>query len=190
MIESSLPIPVFAPFPKIPRLNRPVIVTEKIDGTNASIHVLEDGRVLAASRNRWITAAQDNHGFARWVAEHEEELRVGLGFGSHFGEWWGAGIGRRYGLTEKRFSLFNVAVWGDATVRPACCHIVPVLGAFNSLADKCSLELITSALRQYGSSAAPGFMQPEGVVLYHDASRALFKVTLEKDEAPKGKEES
>ena len=120
-------LPEFVPFPKIPRLFRPFVVTEKIDGTNASIHVLEDGQVLAASRTRWITPEADNFGFARWVHEHEEELRVGLGIGSHFGEWWGSGIQRGYGLKEKRFSLFNTARWSDPAVRPACCHVVPVL---------------------------------------------------------------
>jgi hypothetical protein len=31
-------------------------------------------------------------------------------------------------------------------------------------------------------------MKPEGIVVYHTASRSLFKVTLEKDESPKGAE--
>jgi hypothetical protein len=56
--------------------------------------------------------------------EHRDDLLT-LGPGRHFGEWWGAGIQRRYGLTEKRFSLFNVTRWGEA--RPACCHVVPTL---------------------------------------------------------------
>ncbi|MCJ7726507.1 MAG: hypothetical protein MUP76_09000, partial [Acidimicrobiia bacterium] len=47
--------------------------------------------------SRWITPEVDNYGFARWVKDHEEELRTGLGAGLHFGEWWGQGIQRRYG---------------------------------------------------------------------------------------------
>jgi hypothetical protein len=91
-----------------------MIVTEKLDGTNAQVHITDDGRIFAGSRNRWITPDADNFGFARWVAEHEEELRA-LGPGSHYGEWWGSGIQRRYGLDEKRFSLFNVGRWTRAS---------------------------------------------------------------------------
>ncbi len=37
-----------------------------------------------------------------------------------------------------------------------------------------------------GSKAAPGFDNPEGVVVFHTANSSLFKVTLEGDEKPKG----
>ncbi len=171
----------FIPFPKIARLNREVIVTEKIDGTNAQVVVTDSGEVLAGSRTRWITPESDNQGFARWVAEHADELRTGLGIGQHFGEWWGAGIQRRYGLTEKRFSLFNTSRWTD-DVRPACCSVVPVLAVGGWGAVSHAMH----RLRFEGSVAAPGFMKPEGVVVFHAASGQLFKVTLEKDEAPKG----
>ena len=40
-------------------------------------------------------------------------------------------------------------------------------------------------LRASGSFAAPGFMNPEGVVVFHTASGTFFKKTLEKDEQPK-----
>ena len=36
-----------------------------------------------------------------------------------------------------------------------------------------------------GSSAAPGFKQPEGIIIYHTAGNLLFKVTLVGDEKPK-----
>lgn len=110
-------VPAFEAFPSISRLSRSFTVTEKIDGTNAQVHVSEDGTVCAGSRSRWITPEADNFGFAAWVKAHEDELRNGLGVGSHFGEWWGAGIQRRYGLAEKRFSLFNVARWGESRAR-------------------------------------------------------------------------
>lgn len=171
----------FVPFPKIARLFREVIVTEKIDGTNASVHVAEDGTVRAASRTRWITPDDDNFGFARWVHEHADELRE-LGPGAHFGEWWGAGIQCGYGLKEKRFSLFNTHRWGES--RPACCHVVPVLARGRDVSFAVAEGL--DALRS-GSVAAPGFMRPEGVVAFHSASGQLFKVTIEKDEEPKGK---
>jgi len=181
--NEELPQPTFEAFPKIPRLMREIVITEKIDGTNACIHVAENGTVLAGSRSRWIMPEDDNFGFARWVKTNEEALRTGLGFGTHYGEWWGAGIQRRYGLTEKRFSLFNTTRWTDET-RPSLCHSTPEIyrGPF-------SYEWITRALellRTQGSYAAPGFMKPEGVVIFHSSSNALYKVTIEKDEEPKG----
>lgn len=179
--------PEFIPFPKIARLSRGMVVTEKIDGTNAQIHITEDGQILAGSRTRWITPQDDNYGFAAWVEAHKDELR-NLGPGSHFGEWWGQGIQRRYGLTEKRFSLFNVGRWGpgakDEALRPACCHVVPVL-----FAGDFSIATVNERVHDLavgGSIAAPGWMQPEGVVVFHVASRTLYKKTIEKDSEPKG----
>jgi hypothetical protein len=177
----------FKEFPKIARLNREVIVTEKIDGSNAAVVVVDDGAggyaVGAQSRSRVITPENDNFGFARWVQEHQAELAM-LGPGHHFGEWWGCGIQRGYGLTEKRFSLFNVSRWADAAVRPACCHVVPVLAqgvAFEAA------YLALESLRQFGSSASPGFMKPEGVVAFHTQGNLMFKATIDKDEEWKGK---
>jgi len=175
--------PYFEAFPSISRLSRECIVTEKLDGTNAQVVVTEDGNVFAGSRTRWITPEEDNYGFARWVKEHEEELRVGLGFGQHFGEWWGSGIQRTYGLKEKRFSLFNVSRWTD-DVRPECCGVVPTL--YTGIFDTLQIDNQLYMLRDEGSKAAPGFMKPEGIVIYHVPSRQLFKKTLDKNDAHKG----
>lgn len=172
----------FVAFPSIPRLKREMVVTEKLDGTNAQVYITEDGRMLAGSRNRWVTPDDDNYGFAAWVRDHEEELRA-LGPGHHFGEWWGAGIQRRYGLDEKRFSLFNAGRWTADNPPPECCRVVPVLyqGDFSMQAvEDCLYKLGTE-----GSVAAPGFMNPEGVVVFHVQSRQLFKVTLDKNDGHK-----
>ncbi len=172
---SAVEIP-FEAFPSIPRIKRGCVVTEKIDGTNAQVYVGEDGIVLAGSRNRWITVEDDNYGFARWVADHVDELRM-LGPGRHFGEWWGAGIQRRYGLTEKRFSLFNAGRWSSE--RPACCHVVPTIYAGEFSVETVDGQL--AKLKAEGSVAAPGFMDPEGIVIYMTAARALYKATLDGD---------
>jgi len=184
-------IPIFAEFPKISRLSRECIVTEKIDGTNGLVHVLEDGSVLAGSKSRYITPKEDNFGFARWVKEHEDELRT-LGPGQHHGEWWGLGIQRNYGLTEKRWSLFQTSRWSDDrdTVkfpvnRPSCCSVVPIL--FRGLFDTTVINSCLDVLKLNGSVAAPGFMKPEGIVVIHLASLVMFKKTIEKDEEWKGK---
>ena len=193
----------FKEFPKIARLSRPIIITEKIDGTSGCIYIGEDGQFLVGSRSRWITPETDNFGFAAWAYLHKDELMT-LGPGRHFGEWWGSGIQRGYGLPkgEKRWSLFNVSRWclfgrepktiltqdprvtKTQGVLPACCGLVPVIydGPFNMAAVDDAL----SHLARFGSLAAPGFMKPEGVVIYHVAGNVGFKKTIEKDDAPKG----
>jgi hypothetical protein len=175
---------VFFEFPKMARYARDVIVTEKIDGTNAQVVISDDGTDLrVGSRNRYLTAEADNHGFHRWAMEHREEL-LQLGPGRHYGEWWGSGIGRGYGLQkgEKRFSLFNATRWAES--RPACCHVVPVLWTGNMV--ELDTDLLLLHLLDHGSWAAPGFMRPEGIVVYHVAGNVGFKRTLERDHEPKG----
>lgn len=56
---------LFEAFPKLYRLTGPVIVTEKLDGTNAQIIITENGNLYAGSRTRLITSESDNFGFAR-----------------------------------------------------------------------------------------------------------------------------
>jgi len=192
----------FQEFPKMGRLSRECVITEKIDGTNAQILITEDGQMLIGSRTRWITPGNDNFGFAAWCEANKAEL-IKLGPGRHFGEWWGSGIQRGYGLAkgEKRLSLFNVIRWclhGETPQRiasadpriekyqevlPACVGLVPVLyrGLFTTEACENALEW----LRANGSSAAPGFTKPEGIVCFHTAANVGFKKTLEKDETPK-----
>lgn len=171
-------------FSKIARLSRECVITEKIDGTNGCICIGEDGEFLVGSRTRWLSPMSgDNHGFLLWAMTNKDEL-MKLGPGRHYGEWWGSGIQRGYGLkNEKRFSLFNIYRWADNTVRPACCHIVPELwrGIFNTLDVVEQLDI----LRRTGSKAAPGFMRPEGIVIFHTAQGFLFKKTIERDEKPK-----
>lgn len=175
-------LPEFVKFPKIPRLSREIIVTEKIDGTNAQVYLDQDGRVLAGSRSRWLTPEKDNFGFAKWVKEHEEELVRILGYGRHFGEWWGPGIQRGYGLKEKRFSLFNTRRWDSVETGP--CDVVPIL--YQGPFDEDEIKECLYRLDTHGSCASPGFMRPEGIVVFHTASQTMFKKTLEDDEKPKG----
>jgi hypothetical protein len=174
----------FVEFKKIPRLSRECVVTEKIDGTNGVIAIGENGEFLIGSKSRWIDIHTDNHGFANWAMANKEEL-MKLGVGVHHGEWWGSGIQRGYGLAkgEKRFSLFNTSKWSDDLIRPKCCHVVPVLwtGIFDTLIIDGCLHI----MKEQGSRAVPGFMQPEGIVVFHKAGNLMFKKTIEKDEEPK-----
>lgn len=227
----------FEPWPKIPRLNREIIITEKINGTNAAVLIVPaqqvdriitrggpDGEggvkiletrlfdpdasklvgevhngaghfyVFAQSRTRFITPAQDNFGFARWVQDHQHGLVETLGEGRHFGEWWGSGIQGSYGAPkeERYFSLFNTSRWtlidpwerGNTGV-PGLRR-VPLLykGPFSGYAIQNAL----GDLEKNGSYASEGFKDPEGIVVFHTASNSSFKVTLKGDEAPKGPE--
>jgi hypothetical protein len=197
----------FIPWGKIARLRRDLIVTEKIDGTNAAV-VIEpyllteetdpnslgvvsglDGiaySIGAQSRKRLLSLHDDNFGFAAWVYVNAGALVRALGPGRHFGEWWGSGIQRGYGLKkgEKRFSLFNVSRHRDTDFSELPnVGIVPLLfeGPF-------SVEAVDWALDELdieGSQAAPGFGDPEGVVVFHVHGNYLFKATVHGDEAPK-----
>lgn len=180
--------PDFKAFQKIPRYSREVVITEKIDGTNGVICVNDTGDdLIAGSRSRWITPTDDNAGFAKWVEANKAELLT-LGPGLHYGEWWGPGIQRGYGLKEKRFSLFNVSKWSDDTTRPKCCSVVPTLWTGSMDAIQYGIDFSIRRLAA-GSLVSPGFMRPEGIVIFHTAGGYLFKKTLEGDEKPKGSKE-
>lgn len=202
-------------FDRIPRLNRDMVVTEKIDGTNGLISIEEkpfrsypgrgnssavtpgpaDGEnkqvpvleyhVRAGSRNRWLTPESDNFGFAAWVYANVVNIVADLGPGMHYGEWWGSGIQRGYGLSagQKRFSLFNTARRGGIEFTTPGLGVVPVLDRYAFSLTR--INIVLEKLRVNGSQAQPGFMNPEGVVVYHTAANQMFKVTLENDDKPK-----
>lgn len=165
----------FKAWPKIPRFsNERYYVTEKIDGTNACIIITPDGVVGTQSRNRLITPEDDNYGFARWVQENKEDL-LKLGEGYHYGEWWGLGINRGYGLDHKRFSLFSW--WTEEDHMPSCCHRIPLLSSNSTLED---LKDDLSNLIKEGSKASPGFMKIEGIVVCSKSNHSYYKIIHEK----------
>lgn len=171
----------FEEFTKIARFSRDIVITEKLDGTNAQIYIGEDGEFLTGSRKRWITPEDDNFGFARWAHENKNML-LELGPGRHFGEWYGGKIQRGYDVKEKAFALFNTHKWG--LERPACCQVVPIL--YQGMLSQFIIDESIEILRRRGSVAVPGFMRPEGIVVFHTAANMMFKKTIEKDEVPKG----
>lgn len=187
-------------FKSIPRLRRDIVITEKIDGTNGLIFVYEPGEdtegvppivrvgdflVAVGSRSRWITPADDNFGFAAWVLENAEDVVAALGAGMHYGEWWGHGIQRGYGLAkgDRRFSLFNTKRWGMTEFTVRGLGVVPCLD-LDTFGDAPVNDALFH-LSHEGSVAARGFMNPEGIVVYHTAANQMFKVTLENDDVPK-----
>lgn len=160
----------------------------------------DEWTIRAGSRTKWITPKDDNYGFANWVKQNAEEL-LKLGEGRHYGEWWGQRIQRGYNLKEKRFSLFNTSKWhcnfnngvnnGELTLETtrclevSCCFVVPILSR-GGLFDTRHIEQVLDNLRVFGSFASPGYMNPEGIVIYHIAGNLYFKKTINNDESPKG----
>lgn len=207
----------FRAWPKTTRYFRDIVVSEKLDGTNGALHIADvtdsdwhaddsvialaevNGRVFAVgaqSRNRIINLAADNQGFARWVLDNVSTLVEDLGPGLHYGEFWGQGIGRKYGLTEKRFSLFNPSFGfgeyfhpspspdGTYQIKTPGLTTVPVL--YSGPHSTEAIRRTLADLRDFGSLAAPGFMRPEGVVIYHThAHKIIGKVTLDSQDAGK-----
>ncbi len=200
---------MFEAFPKLTRFSHDWVVTEKIDGTNAQIIIasaldktydelafslgsfrlpapLNDTlHIFAGSRTRLLTPQSDNFGFASWVQKNALEL-FKLGEGRHFGEWAGGKIQRGYGLQEKTFALFDAVRWSDLNPdRPAGCTCVPLLAKGYMDNPAAEFDRIMEDLKANGSRFAPGFMNPEGIVMLHRPSGTLFKKTFEYDEAGK-----
>lgn len=216
-------MPVFQGWPKIPRLASQFVITEKIDGTNAAVLIepespvgehlhparlaeVDTHHIFAQSRTRFITPESDNFGFAAWVKENAENLVEILGPGRHFGEWWGNGIQRGYGLPrgERRFSLFNITRYNPfenfmdlrsaqsagETLFPTLptLGLVPVLTWCNDDANmKSQADWVQDSLSWLwakGSCAVykPVFYRPEGVVLFHTRSGQTFKAYCDESE--------
>ncbi len=194
----------FQPFSKIPRLHGLTVVTEKLDGTNACIEhaKTETGYIMAAcSRNRRLVTIEvsehfndhprvewhgtDNYGFGGFVLRNHD-LLVRLGYGRHFGEWYGQGIQRGYGLDHKRFALFREPKGGLPQGLPENISVVPTLGTLETF-SVVAIEAAYTMLKLGGSVAVPGFDNPEGLGVFHERSGQLFKLT---DAAgPKGAKE-
>ncbi len=156
----------------------------------------------AGSRNRWLTRAADNYGFAKWVQENDRELMM-LGEGMHYGEWFGSGIQHGYGLPngDKRFALFNTGRWVymsagvydknsvDHTKTPVVVNgltVVPQLyyGPARDAGGNCMIEQTAKRLQFGGSEAVRGYDNPEGVMVYFEAMKQYAKVPF--DPSPKG----
>jgi len=187
----------FEPFEKLGRMNRGCTITEKIDGTNAQVCFDEEGNMLVGSRKREIfpeghmgRQGCDNAGFAQWAYANREALFEFLGQGRHFGEWCGGKIQRGYGVEAKSFLLFNVNRFGDGRqeipeeLKEAGLGCVPVLYQGEFTSDAVSNTM--NDLKKTGSSFIKGYMNPEGVVVYHQAIKKMFKVTYDYDKTGKG----
>jgi hypothetical protein len=199
---------IFKPWSKIFRLYGPAVITEKIDGTNAAVQIKKINisgpiemrptdvldydyatgkpgavyRLAAQSRKRIITPGEDNYGFAAWVQNNALALARTLGEGIHFGEWFGLGINRAYGMDSRAFALFNTRKWADLYYDPkyledGALMSVPILKTTDNFSEDDLLEAV-SLLEHQGSQVVEGlFSNPEGVVVYWPQADHMFKYT-------------
>lgn len=207
----------FESWGKTPRwANETMTITEKIDGTNACIVILpfeqgygeniergeailvrdpvrEDDVVFATQSRKkfiWPGKQSDNAGFAAWAWENAVDIVGDLGYGKHYGEWWGRSIQRGYDQDTKRFSLFNPWRYsedGDRLFTVEGMGTVPIL-----YSGAASEEAVTSSLfylEMEGSVAAPGYMNPEGVIVSYKLAQRSYKAFVNDDGIPKSLKE-
>lgn len=168
-----------------PRFHKGLTITEKIDGTNACI-VIWDGKVQAQSRKRMITPGDDNYGFARWVYDNAGVLTDTLGYGYHYGEWFGEGIQKNpLGVEGKRFALFHATKYtednGYELNKVDGLETVPLL--FHGQADIYTILRTVMQLKEHGSQVmgVKGETKPEGVIVWHRETQQKYKILLEGD---------
>lgn len=197
---------IFEHWPRIPRMASECSITEKLDGTNASILIVKmaaetpefqeqcwealdqkrglliDGMaVFACSRNRHIWPGQDNHSFASWVWENAPELVRILGEGRHFGEWWGRGIQRGYEMPYRVFSVFNTYqyAWLNDEEERERHDVIESLRCVPVLYRGIfSFEALNEAINTLSQEYEDIPVVAEGVVIHFRNNDAPFKIII------------
>jgi hypothetical protein len=193
----------FIKWPSTPRWHKGITITEKIDGTNACIRIL-DGTVTTQSRKRLITPEDDNFGFAKWAYDNAGALTDVLGYGVHFGEWFGEGIQKNpLGIEGKRFAHFSPWKYNEVEqerIRESgLVEFVPVL--FEGQADYNVIPNIIEGLELYGSRVAGAklvsqgyahepdeYARAEGIIVWHRETQQKYKILLDNDAVHKGQQ--
>ena len=196
-------------FPSIERLeNIYCIISEKIDGTNGLIEINETN-VRFGSRNRYISFSDDNAGFANFFRHYEAKLEdvakdvitKELELNGEtltscnesyplriYGEWFGCGIQRGYGLKDKFFMPFS-SFYGEKLIE----YQVPNVITPNIMyTGKFSMEVVGTCMQQLklnGSGVVKDYKQPEGIVIFFPKYNFRLKETFDgakwKDALPK-----
>jgi len=167
----------FEPWPKIPRaILGDVVVTEKIDGTNACV-IVQDGVIVGIqSRKRMLNVGKenDNYGFASYVVQNMDKF-LELGEGKHFGEWAGLGIQKNpHNLDAKYFFLFNTRRWGEHHLPPEGIRVVKVLHQGEYTHD--TIDRIMNELKDFSTLHE---YTAEGIVVYFPRLDAMEKHTFQ-----------
>ncbi len=185
-----------------PRENKNKTITEKIDGTNACL-VITNGKIVAQSRKRIITPEDDNYGFAKWAHANAGVLFDTLGYGYHYGEWYGEGIQKNpLGIEGRRFALFHPTKYNEANgydlSKVDGLETVPLL--HHGQCDVWTIPDIMSDLDIYGSKVVgakrtkivrdlgDGYTYEidkaataEGIIIWNNETRTRTKMLLEND---------
>jgi hypothetical protein len=134
--------------------------------------------LMAGSQNRWLTPDDDNFGFANFVEENKIDLIDALGEGTHYGEWAGPDIKNGEGLKEKTLFLFDWWKYDNKLEKfNGRVKTVPLL--YSGKLDLSMADSIMETLKNKGSFAAEGFMDPEGIVISFAGLR--FKKVFRED---------
>lgn len=177
-----------------PRWHKGLTITEKINGTNACI-VIYNGQVKAQSRNRMITPDDDNAGFAKWVYDNAGVLTDTLGYGYHYGEWFGPGIQKNpLGVESKRFALFGATKYtegnGYELSKVDGLETVPLLfhgqGHYRTIPDVIDRLIaagteVKGAKKEVNPMGFVGAAKAEGIIVYHKETQQKYKILLEDD---------
>jgi hypothetical protein len=192
----------FKAYPKTHRIGtEQYTITEKVDGTNGVVYVhkakpadfrvgKDRSYVKAGSRSRWLeddgSKKWDNHGFGEWVMENERAL-IELPEGFHYGEWYGRGINRNYGLKDRRFMLFDYARYDKLITNNNI--LGDLIETETVLADvvtydylSIAIKLNSACLSVEGSVHVRGFSDPEGLIIRSKLRPAVYKYIIRKDE--------
>lgn len=210
MISLHVATPEFVAFPKLYRLLRPVVITEKIDGTNAAVGVTEDvphgvgadevyGPGIVINRAT-MTGPDDGWDPVYVYAQSRKRIISPESDNFGFARWVrehaselasGLGPGLHFGEwwgrgIQRGYDLEEkrFSLFNVARwpneVRPACCDVVPTLLELDEL-NTIDVKMALKTLEQSGSVASPGFSEPEGIVVFHQQANQAFKVTIKDD---------
>lgn len=183
-------------FPKFPSIERfdnlRCFITEKIDGTNGLIEVSCQG-VKFGSRNKWLSNGDDNFGFYAYFSQYVDDMvawyhRNAPGYNWEpvriYGEWFGKGIQRGYDLKERKFMPFSYGLAEDIEGVFAPNIVLPEF-LYQGKFSREVLNNCMNSLKEEGSQVVPGYMKPEGVVVYFPDYEFSLKETFD---GPKWKE--
>lgn len=143
-----------------------------------------------------ITPDDDNYGFAKWVYDNAGVLMDTLGYGYHYGEWFGEGIQKNpLGIEGKRFALFHATKYtednGYELNKVDGLETVPLL--FHGQAQFDTLAETIHGLSAFGSRVQGAkthwdegltmdvAADAEGVIVWHKETQQKYKILLEDD---------
>lgn len=108
----------------------------KLHGMNAGVQVNSDGKVVATSRSMMLSIDRDTQGFAKWVAEREEQFREFKpsepgAIAIITGEWCGPGIQK--GVAVNQLPHKVLAVFAIRVIAAAHEEFITAPAALSSL---------------------------------------------------------